>query len=91
LAFSWMPWLILSAAILFEVAGTTSMKLSRGFAETAMWHVDVPAIRATRQHRKRRHRSATTRTIPPSARKGTGPGAPRGNRRAFREPTHRRL
>lgn len=28
-----MPWLILSAAILFEVAGTTSMKLSRGFAE----------------------------------------------------------
>lgn len=28
-----MPWVILSVAILFEVAGTTSMKLSRGFAE----------------------------------------------------------
>ena len=33
MTFSWTPWLILSAAILFEVAGTTSMKLSRGFAE----------------------------------------------------------
>ena len=32
---SGMPWIFLSAAILFEVAGTTSMKLSRGFAE--MW------------------------------------------------------
>ena len=30
---SWMPWIFLSVAILFEVAGTTSMKLSRGFAE----------------------------------------------------------
>jgi len=30
---SWMPWIFLSIAILFEVAGTTSMKLSRGFAE----------------------------------------------------------
>ena len=29
----WMPWIFLSAAILFEVAGITSMKLSRGFAE----------------------------------------------------------
>jgi small multidrug resistance pump len=28
-----MPWIFLSIAILFEVAGTTSMKLSRGFAE----------------------------------------------------------
>jgi small multidrug resistance pump len=28
-----MPWLLLLAAILFEVAGITSMKLSRGFAE----------------------------------------------------------
>ncbi|MGV1014341.1 MAG: DMT family transporter [Methyloceanibacter sp.] len=28
-----MPWLYLSAAILFEVAGITSMKLSRGFSE----------------------------------------------------------
>lgn len=28
-----MPWIFLSVAILFEVAGTTSMKLSRGFAE----------------------------------------------------------
>ena len=28
-----MPWILLSVAILFEVAGTTSMKLSRGFAE----------------------------------------------------------
>jgi small multidrug resistance pump len=32
-AWSWMPWILLSIAILFEVAGTTSMKLSRGFAE----------------------------------------------------------
>ena len=32
-AWSWMPWNFLSIAILFEVAGTTSMKLSRGFAE----------------------------------------------------------
>src|SRR4026209_2548912 len=32
-ALSWMPWIFLSVAILFEVAGTTSMKLSRGFAE----------------------------------------------------------
>jgi small multidrug resistance pump len=32
-AWSWMPWIFLSIAILFEVAGTTSMKLSRGFAE----------------------------------------------------------
>lgn len=30
-----MPWIFLSVAILFEVAGTTSMKLSRSFAE--MW------------------------------------------------------
>ena len=30
---SGMPWIFLSAAILFEVASTTSMKLSRGFAE----------------------------------------------------------
>jgi small multidrug resistance pump len=28
-----MPWIFLSVAILLEVAGTTSMKLSRGFAE----------------------------------------------------------
>ena len=28
-----MPWIFLSIAILFEVAGTTSMKMSRGFAE----------------------------------------------------------
>lgn len=28
-----MPWIFLSAAIVLEVAGTTSMKLSRGFAE----------------------------------------------------------
>lgn len=28
-----MPWLFLSAAILFEVAGITAMKLSRGFSE----------------------------------------------------------
>jgi small multidrug resistance pump len=28
-----MPWLLLLAAILLEVAGITSMKLSRGFAE----------------------------------------------------------
>jgi small multidrug resistance pump len=27
------PWLLLFVAILFEVAGITSMKLSRGFAE----------------------------------------------------------
>jgi small multidrug resistance pump len=33
IALSWMPWIFLSVAILFEVAGTTSMKLSRGFAE----------------------------------------------------------
>jgi len=33
LALSWMPWIFLFAAILFEVAGITSMKLSRGFAE----------------------------------------------------------
>lgn len=32
-ALTWMPWIFLSIAILFEVAGTTSMKLSRGFAE----------------------------------------------------------
>jgi small multidrug resistance pump len=32
---SGMPWIFPSVAILFEVAGTTSMKLSRGFAE--MW------------------------------------------------------
>jgi len=28
-----MPWALLFAAILLEVAGITSMKLSRGFAE----------------------------------------------------------
>ena len=28
-----MPWLLLSAAILLEVAGITAMKLSRGFTE----------------------------------------------------------
>jgi small multidrug resistance pump len=28
-----MPWVLLFAAILLEVAGITSMKLSRGFAE----------------------------------------------------------
>jgi small multidrug resistance pump len=28
-----MPWILLSAAILLEVAGITSMKLSRGFVE----------------------------------------------------------
>jgi small multidrug resistance pump len=28
-----MPWILLCIAILFEVAGITSMKLSRGFAE----------------------------------------------------------
>ena len=33
MALTWMPWIFLSIAILFEVAGTTSMKLSRGFAE----------------------------------------------------------
>lgn len=33
-AFNWLPWIFLSVAILFEVAGITSMKLSRGFAET---------------------------------------------------------
>ena len=33
MALSWMPWIFLSVAILFEVAGITSMKLSRGFAE----------------------------------------------------------
>ena len=31
MALSWMPWIFLSVAILFEVAGITS--LSRGFAE----------------------------------------------------------
>ena len=30
-----MPWIFLLAAILFEVAGITSMKLSRGFSEPA--------------------------------------------------------
>ncbi len=30
---TWVPWIFLSAAIILEVAGTTSMKLSRGFAE----------------------------------------------------------
>jgi small multidrug resistance pump len=35
MTFAWTPWIILSVAILLEVAGTTSMKLSRGFAE--MW------------------------------------------------------
>ena len=35
MALSWMPWIFLSVAILFEVAGITSLKLSRGFAE--MW------------------------------------------------------
>jgi small multidrug resistance pump len=34
-ALNWLPWIFLSIAILFEVAGITSMKLSRGFAE--MW------------------------------------------------------
>jgi small multidrug resistance pump len=34
-ALNWMPWIFLSVAILFEVAGITSLKLSRGFAE--MW------------------------------------------------------
>ncbi len=33
MTFAWAPWIILFVAILFEVAGTTSMKLSRGFAE----------------------------------------------------------
>ena len=28
-----MPWILLAAAILLEVAGITAMKLSRGFAE----------------------------------------------------------
>jgi multidrug transporter EmrE-like cation transporter len=28
-----MPWVLLSVAILLEVVGITSMKLSRGFAE----------------------------------------------------------
>jgi small multidrug resistance pump len=28
-----MPWLYLTAAIILEVAGITSMKLSRGFTE----------------------------------------------------------
>jgi small multidrug resistance pump len=28
-----MPWILLAAAIVLEVAGITSMKLSRGFAE----------------------------------------------------------
>ena len=28
-----MPWLLLFVAIVFEVAGITSLKLSRGFAE----------------------------------------------------------
>lgn len=35
MALNWMPWILLSVAILFEVAGITSLKLSRGFAE--MW------------------------------------------------------
>ena len=35
MALNWMPWIFLSVAILFEVAGITSLKLSRGFAE--MW------------------------------------------------------
>ena len=30
-----MPWIYLAAAILLEVAGITSMKLSRGFSEVA--------------------------------------------------------
>ena len=33
MTFAWAPWIILFVAIVFEVAGTTSMKLSRGFAE----------------------------------------------------------
>ena len=33
MAWSRMPWILLSTAILLEVAGITSMKLSRGFAE----------------------------------------------------------
>jgi small multidrug resistance pump len=33
LALPWMPWILLAVAILFEVAGITAMKLSRGFAE----------------------------------------------------------
>lgn len=32
-ALTWTPWILLTLAILFEVAGITSMKLSRGFAE----------------------------------------------------------
>ena len=28
-----LPWILLFTAILFEVAGITSMKLSRGFSE----------------------------------------------------------
>jgi small multidrug resistance pump len=36
-----MPWLLLLAAIVFEVAGITSMKLSRGFAE-ALPSIAVP-------------------------------------------------
>ena len=35
MALNWMPWIFLSVAILFEVAGITMLKLSRGFAE--MW------------------------------------------------------
>lgn len=31
----WTPWFYLTIAILFEVAGTASMKLSKGFAELA--------------------------------------------------------
>lgn len=30
-----MPWIFLTVAIVFEVAGITSMKLSRGFTELA--------------------------------------------------------
>lgn len=33
MGFSWTPWFFLTIAILFEVAGTASMKLSRGFEE----------------------------------------------------------
>ncbi|HKA64379.1 MAG TPA: SMR family transporter [Methyloceanibacter sp.] len=32
-ALSWMAWIFLCVAILFEVAGITSMRLSRGFAD----------------------------------------------------------
>ena len=40
-----MPWLLLFVAILFEVAGITSMKLSRGFAELAP-SIAVPSAAA---------------------------------------------